>query len=211
MLYLQPTVALVTATRCWRSRLPVSWTAVGRGTKDTGRAVFTTEYRFKMGSQPPSAVGREIGTLVPPTNAFNDRGWVIRDAYWIQRLFDARVRIIIGRADPSDYVGAYWLQNVNNSFVNRHFSANPAVPFPGHGPLLGISIRPTDLYYITAGTCNAYSQTIRADLTLFNEWIFHVRRDWSHPNGQTTRKRSIRLGFWHWTRAVWTTCLRTTD
>ncbi|MGA7215110.1 MAG: hypothetical protein WBX20_12965, partial [Terrimicrobiaceae bacterium] len=113
-----------------------SWTLIGRGTQDTGRAVFTAEYRFKMGNQPPSAVGREIGTLIPPTNAFNNRGWVIRDAYWIQRLFDARVRIIIGRADPSDYVGAYWLQNVNNSFVNRHFSANPAVPFPGHGPLL---------------------------------------------------------------------------
>ena len=81
------------------------------------------------------------------------------------------MRILIGRADPSDYVGAYWLQNVNNSFVNRHFSANPAVPFPGHGPLLGVSIRPTDLYYITAGACNAYSQTIRAELdTLFNEW-----------------------------------------
>jgi porin len=148
-----------------------SWTLIGRGTEDTGRAVFTVEYRFKMGTQPPSAVGREIGTLIPPTNAFNDRGWVVRDAYWVQRLFDARVRIIIGRADPSDYVGTYWLQNVNNSFVNRHFSANPAVPFPGHGPLLGISIRPTDLYYITAGACNAYSQTIRAGFdTLFSEW-----------------------------------------
>ncbi|MGB8464900.1 MAG: hypothetical protein WCE49_08150, partial [Terrimicrobiaceae bacterium] len=53
-----------------------SWTLIGRGTQDTGRAVFTVEYRFKMGNQPPSAVGREIGTLIPPTNAFNDRGWV---------------------------------------------------------------------------------------------------------------------------------------
>ncbi|HEU4680001.1 MAG TPA: carbohydrate porin [Terrimicrobiaceae bacterium] len=148
-----------------------SWTLIGRGSEDTGRAVLTTEYRFKMGDQPPSAVGRQIGTLIPPTNAFNDRGWVIRDAYWIQRLFNARLRIIIGRADPSDYVGAYWLQNVNNSFVNRHFSANPAVPFPGHGPLLGISVRPSDLWYITAGACNAYSQTIRAEFdTLFDEW-----------------------------------------
>jgi hypothetical protein len=37
--------------------------------------------------------------------------------------------------------------------------------------LLGISIRPADLYYITAGACNAYSQTIQAGFdTLFNEW-----------------------------------------
>ena len=176
-----------------------SWTATGRGTKDTGRAVFTTEYRFKMGNQPPSAVGREIGTLVPPTNAFNDRGWVIRDAYWIQRLFDARLRIIIGRADPSDYVGAYWLQNVNNAFVNRHFSANPAVPFPGHGPLLGISIRPTDLYYVTAGTCNAYSQTIRAEFdTLFNEWdLFTFGEIGLTPTGKRLGSGRYAFGFWH--------------
>ncbi|MFZ0708985.1 MAG: carbohydrate porin [Terrimicrobiaceae bacterium] len=176
-----------------------SWTLIGRGTQDTGRAVFTVEYRFKMGNQPPSAVGREIATLIPPTNAFNDRGWVIRDAYWIQRLFDARVRIIIGRADPSDYVGAYWLQNVNNSFVNRHFSANPAVPFPGHGPLLGISIRPTDLYYITAGASNAYSQTIRAGFdTLFTEWdLFTFAEIGLTPTIRGLGTGRYALGAWH--------------
>jgi porin len=148
-----------------------SWTLIGRGTKDTGRLVVTGEYRYEMGNQPPSVVGGQMGTVVGPTNAFNDRGWVVRDLYWIQRLFDARVRIIIGRADPSDYVGAHWMQNVNNSFVNRHFSANPAVPFPGHGPMVGVSIRPTEQYYITGGVANAYSQTIRAEIdTLFNEW-----------------------------------------
>ena len=104
------------------------------------------------------------------TNAFNDRGWVIRDAYWIQRLFDARIRIIIGRADPSDYVGTHWLQNVNNSFVNRNFSASPAVPFPGHGPMLGISIRPTDQFYLTAGASNAYSTTIRDEIEIFHRF-----------------------------------------
>ena len=89
----------------------------------------------------------------------------------IQRLFDARVRILIGRADPSDYVGAYWLQNVNNSFVNRHFSANPAVSFPGHGPLLGVSIRPTDLYYITAGAC-IVDQNLMDKLQVFARYAY---------------------------------------
>ena len=176
-----------------------SWTLTGRGTEDTGRAVLTAEYRFKMGDQPPSAVGREIGTLIPPTNAFNDRGWVIRDAYWIQRLFDARLRILLGRAYPSDYFGAYWLQNVNNSFVNRHFSANPAVPFPGHGPLLGISIRPTDLCYITVGSCNAYSQAIRAEFdTLTNEWdLFTFGEVGLTPTIKGVGTGRYALGVWH--------------
>ena len=37
-------------------------------------------------SQPPSALGAELGTLINPVNAFNDRGWVARDIYWLQRL-----------------------------------------------------------------------------------------------------------------------------
>lgn len=176
-----------------------SWTLIGRNTKDTGRLVTTVEYRYKVGDQPPSAVGREIGTLIPPTNAFNDRGWVVRDAYWIQRLFDARVRILIGRADPSDYVGSYWLQNVNNSFVNRHFSANPAVPFPGHGPMLGVSLRPTDLFYLTGGASNAYSQTIRNEVdTLFNEWdLFTFGEAGFTPNIKSLGPGRYSFGLWH--------------
>jgi len=148
-----------------------SWTLIGRGTEDTGRLVFTGEYRYQMGDQPPSLVGGQAGTLVAPTGTFNDRGWVIRDAYWIQRLLGGKIRILFGRADISDYMGAHWLQNVNNSFINRNFSANPAIPFPGHGPMLGISIRPTDQFYLTAGAINAYSDTTLPEVSsVFEEW-----------------------------------------
>ncbi len=148
-----------------------AWTLIGRGTEDTGRLVFTGEYRYQIGDQPASLVGRQAGTLVAPTGTFNDRGWVIRDAYWVQRLFNAKLRIIFGRGDPSDYVGSHWLQNVNNSFINRSFSANPSVPFPGHGPLLGISVRPNDQFYITAGAANGYSDTTAVGIdTVFSEW-----------------------------------------
>ncbi len=176
-----------------------SWTLIGRNTKDTGRLVATVEYRYRMGDRPPSSVGRDIGTLIPPTNAFNDRGWVVRDAYWIQRLMDARVRILIGRADPSDYVGSYWLQNVNNSFVNRHFSANPAVPFPGHGPMLGVSLRPVDMCYLTGGVSNAYSQTIRNEVdTLFNEWdLFSFGEVGLTPRIRGLGAGRYSFGMWH--------------
>lgn len=148
-----------------------SWTLIGRGTENTGRLVFTGEYRYQVGDQPPSLVGGQVGTLVAPTGTFNDRGWVIRDAYWIQRLFEGKVRILLGRADISDYMGSHWLQNVNNSFINRNFSANAAIPFPGHGPMLGISIRPNDQFYLTAGAINAYSDTRFAEIdSLFSEW-----------------------------------------
>lgn len=176
-----------------------SWTLIGRGTEDTGRFVFTGEYRYQMGAQPASAVGGQVGTLVNPTNAFNDRGWVVRDAYWIQRLFDARVRILFGRADPSDYFGSHWLQNVNNSFVNRSFSANPAVPFPGHGPMLGISVRPTDQFYIAAGASNGYSTSIRMEIdTVFSEWdLFTFGEIGYTPTIKGLGQGRYAFGLWH--------------
>jgi hypothetical protein len=118
-----------------------------RGTENTGRLVATVEYRYDIGAQPPSVIGRQNGTLINTVNTFNDRGGEVRDAYCIQRLFDARLRILVGRADISDYVGAHLMQNANNSLVSRHFAANPAVPFPGHGPMAGFSLRPTELFY----------------------------------------------------------------
>lgn len=148
-----------------------SWTLLGRGTENTGRLVFTGEYRYQIGDQPASAVGGQTGTLVAPTGTFNDRGWVVRDAYWIQRFFEGRVRILFGRADISDYMGSHWLQNVNNSFINRNFSANAAIPFPGHGPMLGLSIRPIKEFYLTAGAINAYSDTTLPEISsVFEEW-----------------------------------------
>lgn len=176
-----------------------SWTLLGRGTADTGRFVLSGEYRYPMGSQPPSSLRGQMGTLVPPTNNFNDRGWVVRDLYWVQRLFNARLRLLIGRGNISDYVGAYWLQNVNNSFVNRHFSANPGVPFPSHGPLLGISVRPTDQCYLTLGAVNAYSRSIRAEVdTLFKEWdIFSFGEAGYTPTLPGLGAGRYAFGIWH--------------
>jgi len=180
-------------------RVISAWTLIGRGSEDTGRLVITGEYREKIGDQPPSVLGRQMGTLVAPTSAFNDRRLVVRDFYWVQRLFDARVRILIGRSDPSGYVGAIWMQNVNNSFVNRSFSANPAVPFPGHGPMLGISIRPTDHFYITAGASNAYSVTTMAEInSLFSQWdLFAFGEIGYTPTFEGLGEGRYSVGLWH--------------
>jgi len=149
-----------------------NWTLIGRGTENPGRFVFTFEDRFNIGSQPPSVLGRVAGTLIATTNAFNDRGWVIRDAYWSQRLLDGELRFIIGRADPSDFVGAHWLQNVNNSFVNRHFSGNAVMPSPGHGPSVGVSYRPGSLFYVTGGVSSAYGNTTQQFVSVKDLFTF---------------------------------------
>lgn len=135
-----------------------AWTLAGRGTPDTGTLVVTGEYRNAIAGDPASSLGGELGTLINPVNAFNDRRWVLRDAHWQQRFADGTVRVLVGRAATDDYVGLQPMQNVNALFVSRHFSANPTVPFPGHGPTIGVSVRPGD-YYLTGGIASAYGAT----------------------------------------------------
>jgi hypothetical protein len=140
------------------------WTLVGRGGRNTGELIVSGEYRFSIGSQPPSELRAAIGALIAPVNGFNDRGWVLRNAYWSQRLLDGRLRFIIGRADPAGYFGTHWLQSADVSFMNRHFSSHPTVPSPGHGATAGISIRPRDSYYVTLGASDAYGDTTKIGL-----------------------------------------------
>jgi porin len=149
-----------------------SWTLVGRGTEDTGRLVVTGEFRDKIGTDPASRVGPQLGTLINTANAFNDRGWVVRDAFWLQRFYEGKLRVLIGRADISDYVGLQPMQNVNAQFVNRSFSANPTVPFPGHGPGIGVSYRPGDRFYVTGGVANGYATTTQSGMSSISDGDF---------------------------------------
>ena len=147
------------------------WTLVGRGTENPGRFVFSVEERFTIGSAiPPSQLRGQIGSLVGTTGGFNDQGLVIRDAFWDQWLADGRLRVLIGRAAPGDYVGAHRLQNSNNAYFNTNFSGNVTMAAPGHGPMAVLSVKPNDLFYVTAGAANAYSVTTKSSLnTLFDE------------------------------------------
>jgi hypothetical protein len=167
-----------------------AWTLVGRDTPDTGVLVATGEFREKIGSDPASAVGPQLGTLINTTNAFNDRGWVVRDAYWLQRFNGGKLRVIVGRADTSDFVGQQPMQNVNAMFVNRHLSANPTVPFPGHGPTVGVSYRPSERFYVTGGVANGYATTTQSGFSSVSDSDFF----YSAEAGWTPRVEGMGAG-----------------
>jgi porin len=175
-----------------------AWTLVGRGTPDSGVLVVTGEFRDAMGSDTAASVGPRIGTLINTANAFNDRGWVVRDAYWLQRFNDGKLRILIGRADTSDFVGQQPMQNVNTMFVNRHLSANPTVPFPGHGPTVGVSYRPSDRFYVTGGVANAYNTTTESEFDTISDgdFFYSAEAGWTpQVEGRGAGRYSVMV--WH--------------
>jgi len=98
-----------------------------------------------------------VGGLTNTTGGFNDRGEVVRDAFYAQRLFDDRV--LVGRMDISDYVGGYRLQNINSAFSNRAFSALVTAAFSGYGLGAVATVRPIDPLYVIFGPGYAYGCT----------------------------------------------------
>lgn len=175
-----------------------AWTLLGRGTPETGTLVFSFEDRHKFGPIPASELRNELGALHPPTNGFNDRGWVVRDVYWLQRLFDDRVRVAFGRGDVSDFVGSHGMQSLNISFSNRSLSANTVVPFPGHGMALGVSLRPTEELYATVGAMNGYGSTTINDMKYLDEGDFFTFGEFGFtPHVEGLGRGRFRTLLWH--------------
>ena len=131
------------------------WTAVGAGTKDTGVLAFAAEYRYQIGNRAPSALGGEIGTLLPTTNGFGERPMVVKELYWDQRLFEDRLRFALGRIDPENLFGGHRLQSANTFFLNKAFSSNPTVAYPGPGLAAAVQIKPVPWLYIDGGITDA--------------------------------------------------------
>jgi hypothetical protein len=152
--------------------LMFDWTLLGRGTRDTGRLVFTAEERYRLwyADITPNALRGEIGSLAGTTGAFNDRGLVVRDAFWDQRLLDAKVRVLVGRAAPDDYAGTHRFQSSVMGFFNGNLSGNITMPWPGHGPLALVAVHPTDEFYITAATSNANSRTTEISISSLDDF-----------------------------------------
>ena len=175
-----------------------AWTLVGRGTANTGQIVFSFEERHNIGPEPASNLRSVLGTLHPPTNGFNDRGAVVRDVYWRQRLLDGKLGFALGRGDTSDFFGAHWMQSLNNSFSNRSLSANTVIPSPGHGMFAGFSVRPVPEFYATVGTANSYGSTTINDMSYLDEGSFFSFGEFGYtPTIDGLGAGAYRAVLWH--------------
>lgn len=135
--------------------LLAKWTAVGAGTRDTGILVFASEYRYQIGDQPPAELGGEIGTLLGTTNGFGERPVVVKELYWDERFFEDRFRVAFGRIDPENLFGGHRLQSANTFFLNKAFSTNPTVFYPGPSLAAAALVKPVPWLYIDGGIAGA--------------------------------------------------------
>lgn len=179
--------------------LLAKWTAVGAGTKDTGVLAFAAEYRYQIGSQAPSALGGEIGTLLPTTNGFGERPMTVKEAYWDQRFFEDRFRFAVGRIDPENLFGGHRLQSANTFFLNKAFSSNPTVAYPGPGLAAAALVKPVPWMYIDGGITDANGKATVGNFEGFfkdHEFLFFGEAGLT-PTWENVGAGRYRLSLWH--------------
>ena len=145
------------------------WTAIGAGTVDTGVLVFASEYRYQIGDQPPAELGGEIGTLLSTTNGFGERPVVVKELYWDQRCFEDRLRFAVGRIDPENLFGGHRLQSANTYFLNKAFSTNPTVFYPGPSFAAAALVKPVPWLYVDGGIADANGKVTTVGIDSFFE------------------------------------------
>lgn len=179
--------------------LLASWTALGRGTKDTGTLYFAAEYRNQIGSQTPSELGADIGSLTGTTNGFSERTMVVKELYWKQAMLDGRFVWGVGRVDPENLFGGHKLQSANLYFLNQAFSTNPTIPFPGSGLGAAAAFKPVDWFYVGAGIDNANGKTTTISVSEFfdeREYLTFAEGGFT-PTIERLGNGRYRVSLWH--------------
>jgi porin len=125
-------------------QIPVSWTVLGRGSKNTGTIVFKGENRHKLSADlAPQDLGIQgIGAASIVGTQFSDKDWILTNLYWQQKMFDGRFNFVAGQIDNTDVMDVYGLINPQTAFMNLSFSTNPTIGIPdqGFGSAIGLAM-----------------------------------------------------------------------
>jgi porin len=138
-------------------QLPLSWTVMNRGKKNTGTIVFKAENRSKISTDlAPQDLGIQgVGASSVVGTQFSDKNWILTNLYWQQTLQDGRVKFSVGQIDNTDFMDTYGLVNPQTAFMNLSFSTNPTIGIPDQGFGAGVGALLGNNFYVAASLMDA--------------------------------------------------------
>lgn len=139
---------------------------------NAGKLIVKAEYRYQIGSRTPSRLNREIGSLTPTSDAFNERPPVVKELYWEHALADGRVVLSLGKIDPDSYYNTVDYLSPNKSFLNEAMSDNTAVRLPRRGLGINATVKPTSKWFFSLGVHDANGQPTTGDFRAIDELEF---------------------------------------
>ena len=180
-----------------------SWDLVGRGTKNTGAAVWKIEHRHRYTDESPQGFGSDqgyVGLVDPP---FSNEGARLTNLYWRQKLNEGKATLLAGMLDVTDYVDVYALASPWTGFMNLAFSTGSAAMFLPNDATFGIAggTMLTDRLFLIGGIANAYTDPTEPfdtvdDFFDENEYFSSIELGWTRGQDRIYLDNA-HLTLWH--------------
>ena len=132
-------------------RLSGSWALLNRGKLNTGRIVFSTDYRHRYTKIEPQEFGFHVGYLGIPGLLFHDMGLTLGELSWHQVLNGGKTWVVIGRFNPHNVFDVLGYANPWATFQNYAIVLNTSAAMPNTGTGIAASHWINDQWYVNAG------------------------------------------------------------
>jgi hypothetical protein len=174
------------------------------GAKDglnNGYVGFYTEYREELFEPVPARLGPEIGSAWKTVDGFNEQDFALTQLYWEQHAFenaegDALVASV-GKIKADNFYSTNRASNDNLLFLNRAFSSNPAMNYPGAGLGLNLKVQ-TDSWYVTAGLQDAQGKKTTSGFNTVGDGdFFYAGEVGLTPEFEGLGRGDYRFTYWY--------------
>lgn len=112
-----------------------AWRILGNddGT-NAGAFNLNAQHIHRIGQVAPANLASEVGAIWGTSDGIGaDESFPIVQLYYEQWMFDDRLMAVVGKIDTTNYVGTNRFADDTLYFMNRAFSSNPAINYPGNG------------------------------------------------------------------------------
>jgi len=179
-------------------RIYGKWTAIGRGTNETGSVIAKIENRSRAWTDlAPSSLASQLGYFGITGTAFSDVGWFLAPLYWEQFLADGHVGVVAGRIDPLDFVDLLGIGSQWTSFQNASMLSNLSMPLPDVGFGAGVGVKLSDQVVLGATIHDANGSQTEVDFLVDgSEFFKQAYVSWT-PTRVKRFTNALHLTFWH--------------
>jgi len=176
-----------------------TWVLWGKDSIYKGTLGFASELRNRFTSTPPAHLNENIGSVLRTTNSFNSQSFSLTQIWLEQQVKNSRTGFRIGKMDMTDYFHNYKFNSANHHFLNRAFTGDPAVAFPGSGGALVIGNRPSPKLYMVWAVADANGKKTNLDDTfVFNSSeYFKAAEIGFRPKLKDLDRGKYSVMYWH--------------
>ncbi|MHC4383332.1 MAG: carbohydrate porin [Planctomycetota bacterium] len=166
-----------------------------------GNVGFLVEYRHNITDNNVREFSNAVGTEYATNNwniAGSDR-FAVRQLWWEHRFAEDALIVTFGKLRARSYYnGNNYANSTGTQFFSQPFAANPAVQFPQDGLGLNVRVRPSELFYVTAGFQDANSEVTETGFDTFGDGDFFSAAEFGlTPELEGLGRGNYRFTVWH--------------